>query len=1081
MLPAPCAAAACAAAAGLVGIAQSQPARAQEYLRFPDICHSQVAFTFGSDIWMVSSAGGAATRLTSDFEMTRFPKFSPDCRTLAFTGERDGDYQVYTIATSGGIPRQLTSYPSRGRLSPRWGTDNQVYGWTPDGKAVLFRSYRDSAQLPESKLYLVPAAGGNAAALPMLRAGAGVYSPDGKQILYSPLARDFRTWKRYSGGWAQDLWTLDLSNRTIHNITHDKFTDRDPIWNDNGIFFVSDRNGRSNLYAYDQATDSAHQLTHYEDTDAKWASGDKAGQIVYEVEGTLHVYDSTAKLDHALTIVLPHVDAPGLPQTHTIDAQVESFDLAPNGEHALFVARGDIFVLPVREGVIRNVTHSASAHERDATWSPQSDAIAFISDASGEEELWVTSADGIQGPRQVTRGHRTRFYHPVWAPDGHNIVMSDKDGDLLDVRVDTGAVKMVGGTGAWFVKDYSWSADSRFIAYSQLQDTNYAVIKIWDSADGSNHTITTELANSFNPQWSPDGGLLYFLADHGFEPQVPEIEWNFAVTRQTGIYAVALTAASNNPFTPRDGAVPPPAGQPAGSVQTKIDFAGLGDRLIKVPVQFDNLSDLAVRKGALIYRKRGASVFGRNEDQDAHLFEFKLDTRAEREIAQDVQAYAADTEREVLVRDSNRKYRVFTHDRPPQGVSLEDLRVSSVPREEWAEVFAEVWRRYRDYFYATNMHGHDWDSIRKHYQRLLPALADRDDLDYLLGEMIGELNVSHAYVDRGGPRKHKETAAATLGARLELDEAGRIRITHIFQGDNADPRFRSPLTEVGASVRPGTYLLAVNGQPVGREHSPYDTLRGQADKTVELLVSDRPTLAGARKIMVQALESDVPLIYLERVSHNREYVEQRSGGRLGYVYIPDMGAQGLREFIRQYYGQIRRDGLVIDVRGNTGGSVSRMILERLLRPHYSLGYITGIRAPQTYPWGRYSQVFTGEMVMLANEYTQSDGDTIAWTWKQAGQTLIGKRTWGGVIGTGDTGPLLDGGSVAVPQFALAGKQGEWIVEGQGVSPDIEVDYDQRALTTGQDPQLETAISTLLDRIKGRPGELPPAQPYPSKP
>jgi tricorn protease len=1053
-------------------------------LRFPDVCGERIAFSYAGDVWIVSSRGGIAARLTSDAGLELFPKFSPDCQTLAFTAQYGGDDQVYTVPVAGGSPTRLTSYPSWGPLAPRWGTDNQVTGWTADGSSVVFRSFRDSSQLSESRLYTIKASGGDAVALPMPRSGAGVFSPDGRSLLYSPLSRDFRTWKRYQGGWAQDLWTLELATGTLRNITHDPRTDRDPMWTDRGMFFISDRDGHLNLYAYDPERDAARQLTHYTDADAKWASADRHGQIVYELEGRLHLYDASSGVDHALSVTLATDDPAAQPRSVATGRQIESFDVSPDGAHALFVARGDVYVLAIGEGVVRNVTHSSSAHDREAAWRRDGEAIAFVSDTSGEEELWVAVPDGLQAARQVTRGHQTRFYHPIWAPNGRKVALIDKTGNLLEIDIASGATRVIGATGAWYAQDYAWSPDSRFLAYAELQPTNYAVIKIWDGLRNQTHVVTSALSNAFEPAWSPDGRFLYFLADHEFTPQITGIEWNFAVTRQTSIYALALAQSTQNPFYPKDGEVetPPPVAAHVQTPEVRIDFDGLEKRLIRVPVAPDNLSGLAVTSDRLLYRKAAPNVFGRTELTDPRLFEFDLPKQREREIAQDVLALSANLQGAVLVRQPDNRYSLVKGDAPAKPLDTERLRALIVPREEWQEIFDETWRRFRDYFYADNMHGHDWAAIKAHYQRLLPSLGNRADLNYLIGEMIAELNVSHAYIEGPDERPSERTPGGTLGARLAFDAAvGCYRFVHVLRGENADPMYRSPLTEVGSAVMDGEHLIAIDGERVGREQDPYTLLRGKAEKVVELAVAPDCALQRSRKVRVRTLASDRPLIYLERVRQNLQRVEELSGGRLGYVFIPNMGPAGLREFIRQYYGQIRKDGLIIDVRGNAGGSVSRMILERLTRAHYGMGFITGVQSAQTYPWGGYTQVFTGEMVMLINEYTQSDGDTIAWTWKQTGRTLIGKRTWGGVIGTGDTGPLLDGGAIHVPQFALAGKQGEWVVEGEGVPPDIEVDYDQGVMKTGRDPQLETAVATLLERTANHPGTLPGPQPYPVRP
>lgn len=1042
-------------------------------MRFPDVHADKVVFSYAGDLWIASTDGGLARQLTSAPGMEMFPKFSPDGRWIAFTGQASGDEQVYVVPVEGGAPRQLTYYPARGPLTARNGYDNQVTGWSPDGASVLFRSLRDQPSITSSRLYTAPLAGGDVVALPMARAGAGVFSPDGRKVLFSPTFGDFRTWKRYEGGLAQDLYVADLDAKTLRNVTNNPRTDRDPMWTRSGVYFLSDRDGRLNLYKMAQPGETPRRLTRFTAGDAKFASADAEGRIVYEYEGSLRLYDPASGLDRRLDIVIPADDRLTAPRTLKVADQTERVVLSPGGDRVLVVARGDLFVLPASgDGAALNLTHSSNAHEREAAWSADGKTIAFISDASGEEELWTISADGAGAARRVTQGGAGRYYNPVWSPDGRKIAMLDKAGNLLVVDVASGAKRAIGGTKAWYARQYAWSPDSRYLAFTELQPTNLGMIRIWDEVTGRSQAVTDPLHDAFEPTWSND--YLWFLSIQDANLQISETEWNYAPARQTRIYGLALRSDVPNPF-----AIPSPgAGAPAKA--SGVELEGLAQRLIRVPVDADNYVDLEASAGRLAYRVVEPRQFGQERDTAA-LHVYDLGERRARKLRDDVTGYTANADGTVfLVRAANRDLGLQRLQGDVVKLDLSRLSARIDPRQEWATVFDEVWRRYRDYFYDPGMAGHDWKAIGDHYRRLLPGVGDRAGLNYLIGEMIGELNLGHAYISGGADEAPPRPRTGLLGARLARDPAGQWRIVKIFEGDNADPLYRSPLTEFGSKAAVGEYVFAIDGQSTTSVPDPYILLAGKAGQAVQLSIG--PTPAQARTLQIRTLDSEAPLLALERTLAARRTLDRLSDGRIGYIHISDMGPAGLKAFAKDWYGQIRKDGMVVDIRGNLGGNVSRMILERLLRPDYSRGYVQGVQNPQTYPWGGYTQVFTGRLALLVDETTMSDGDAMAWTFQKAGVgPLIGKRTWGGVIGTGDTGPLLDGGFAQVPQFAFTSRDGEWVVEGKGVSPDIEVDFDQPALARGEDAQLITAAKTLAPLIKDRPGRLNGPRPYPSTP
>ncbi|ANM32344.1 peptidase S41 [Acidobacteria bacterium Mor1] len=1066
-------------------------------LRFPDVHGDQVVFTYAGDLWLASTSGGSATRLTTHDGVEQFARFSPDGNWIAFTGQYDGDEQVYVIPTRGGAPRQLTFYPAFGPLPPRWGSDNQVYGWSPDGKSVLFRSMRGGFDLTDTQLYTVPVDGGLPVALPMPTSGAGEFSPDGKQVVYSPLVRDFRTWKRYEGGWAQNLFIFDLKKNTATQITDDKRTERDPMWIGDAIYFASDRDGTLNLYRYATGSGEVSQITRSKKWDVRWPSSDNKGQIVYEEGGELRLLDVSAgsARPRPISIFVPDDGINRRPSRIDVSRSIADFSLSPKGERALFTARGDIFTAPIENGRSRNLTRSSGAHDKGPVWSPDGSRIAFISDRTGEEEIWLIAQDGSGEPTQLTRGGNAMRYTPAWAPDGKRLAFSDKDGKIYVVEVDGKKMMEVADEERGQVQDYVWSPNGGHLAFTLSDLNGFNAIWVWSVESGKTRRVTGELFNEYNPAWGPKGDYLFYLSDRQFQPQIGSIEWNYVVDRETGIYAVALRDDVEHPLPPRNDEVTidkkdddsgdaEPVDEDADKEKQaeeeayiEIDFDGIADRVARMPVSDDNLTGLAAGDGLLFFVRTSPFYYGRGSDRPPALQVFSFKDRKVTTLADPMGGYDLSMDRKkVLVREGG-GFKLYDAGPKGEGKAVRpELGVDRVPAEEWAQIFDEVWRRFRDFFYVENMHGYDWDALRGQYRPLLEHVAHRSDLNYVIGEMIAELNVSHAYISGGDYDIPERPSAALLGAAIELDrKSGRYRFSHVHRGHNEEPRYRSPLTEIGVGVGAGHYLLAIEGQELGAGDNPYEMLRHRGGEGLELTVNDKPTLEGSRKVRIDPISGERSLRYLEWVTANREKVSEATGGRVGYLHIPDMGANGIREFIKYYYGQVRKEGLVVDVRGNGGGNVSQMIIERLGRDLLGTRFIRTSETPGTYP----NTVFHGHMVCILDEDSASDGDIFPYRFRQAGLgPLIGKRSWGGVIGITNRGTLIDGGTVNVPEFGTNAPDGSWIIEGTGVEPDIEVDNPPSAVLAGKDPQLERAIEEVLAAMKREPRTMPdrPADP-----
>jgi tricorn protease len=1018
-----------------------------------------------------------------------FAKFSPDGEHIAFTGQYDGGEQVYVIPTSGGEPLRLTWYPSEGPLPARWGYDHQVYGWTPDGSAVLFRSVREGYGLTDSRLYTVKPEGGLPEALPMVISGAGALSPDGKRAVFSPLFRDFRTWKRYQGGWAQDLYLFELDGSGSQNITNHVRTDRDPMWMGEDIYFVSDRDDYLNIYRYDIDSGKTSQLTQHQGLDVRWASDDGSDRIVYELDGALRILNVASGADTPIDINVPADSGLNLGELVKVADHIEGFDLSPNGERVLLAARGEVFSVPVEHGVVRNLTASAGAHEREIAWSPKGDQVAWISDASGEEELVIRDHLGQSTAVQVTRESDLRLYHPVWSPDGSKLAYDDAEARIWVIDRDGKNKRLVGDDGGMVQHDYSWSPDNRWLAFSMEDANGYRSLYIWDNQTGASQRITGEMFSEYNPVFSASGEQLYFLSDRMFTPQLGRIEWNYLANRSTGVYALMLTTDATNPFAPQNTEGLPEKDKDdekdkkdgEDAVTVRIDFDGLADRVARAPVEFDNYSSLSAHKDHLLIIRSGAFFYGRDSYAKPALIAYSLKDRKTFEIASDVGGYAvaADSGQVIVSQEGKlNRFDIREGEQEAKKVALDGLSAQRVRSEEYQQIFDEVWRRYRDHFYVRNMHGYDWEALRERFRPLVAYVAHRADLNYVIGEMIAELSVGHAYIAGGDMGAPERSADALLGATFELDrDAGLYRIDSIYAGQNEEDKYRSPLTEPGIGVSEGNYVLAINGRALTAGINPYSLLKGAGKKLVELTVADDASGKNRRTVIINPISSENDLIYLQWVQHNRDYVTRITDGKIGYLHVPDMGPAGIYEFIKWYYGQIRKQGMIIDVRGNGGGNVSQMLINRLDRGHVFMDYNRGMDNVGTYP----TAVFIGPLVALLNEDSASDGDIFPAAFKalELGP-LIGKRSWGGVIGITDLGGLIDGGTVYVPQFGNASAAGEWTIEGEGVSPDIEVDNPPEAVLRGEDPQLDRAIQEVLQRLANQPGILPPRPADPVK-
>ncbi len=1060
--------------------------------RFPAIYDSQIVFTYAGDLYTVSVNGGIARKLTTHSGYEMFPRFSPDGKYIAFTAQYDGNTEVYVMPSEGGVPKRLTYTATleRDDVSDRMGPNNIVMGWTPDGKYVIFRSRMKSWNAFQGKLYKVSLDGDIPEELPLPRGGFCSFSPDGKKLAYNRVFREFRTWKRYRGGMADDIWIYDFETKKTENITNNPASDIIPMWYGDKIYFLSDRdeNKRMNLYVYDLKTKQTRKLTNFKDYDIKFPSIGK-NAIVFEYGGYIYKFDLKTEKAEKVPIIIADDMANGRGGVIKVADFITDYDISPDGKRALFVARGDIFTVPAKEGQTRNLTSTSGVHERDAVWSPDGKYIAYISDASGEDEIYIIPQDGSGKPIQLTSGEDTYKYHIVWSPDGKKIMWSDRKLRLRYVDVQTKKIKDVAQATAGEIRQYSWSPDGKWIAYVKPEEEGLSKIYLYSLEKDESYEVTDGWYSSYSPVFSSDGKYLIFVSDRDFNPIYGRTEFNHVYQDMARIYLITLSKSIESPFKPTSDEVKvseeaKPGAQEQSKKETSqdkkavnvvVDLDGIKDRIIGVPITPSNYTNIGYVSDKIYYIRRGL------KDEKPLLLMYDLNEKKETEIGQfNNFIISFDGKKMLVVREKT--YAII--DLPKSKVELKDkldlsgLEVNLDRRAEWTQIFNECWRQMREFFYDPNLHGVDWEGVKKRYEALLPYVNHRADLTYIIGEMIGELNAGHTYVGGGDLPKIEKTRVGLLGAELERDKkSGYYRIKKILKGQNWDKNLRSPLTEVGVNVKEGYYILAVNGKSVKEMRNIYESLINTVDKQVKLRVNSQPKEEGSWEVTVVPIGDETRLYYYNWVQSNIEKVEKATNGKVGYIHIPDMGIMGLNEFVKHFYPQLRKKALIIDVRGNGGGNVSPMIIERLRR-EIAMVSVSRYMSPTPNP----RDMHYGPKICIIDEFSASDGDIFPYRFKKYGLgKLVGKRTWGGVIGIRGTLPLVDGGYLNKPEFAVYGAEGEgWIIEGYGVEPDVYVDNDPAKEYEGIDEQLNKAIELILEELKTKEKKLPPIPPYPKK-
>jgi tricorn protease len=1074
-----------------------------------------IAFVYAGDIWTVAASGGTARRLTSHPGLELFPKFSPDGRWIAFSGEYTGTRQVFVISVDGGEPRQLTYRNDVGALPPRGGWDNMVYGWTPDGRNVLFRANRVAQSNRLGRPHLVPFEGGQEQPLPIMEGGAASYSPDGTRLAYTPISNEFRGWKRYRGGQSPDVWIYDLKNNTSEQITSTRAQDMVPVWLGETIYYLSDRDWTMNLFAYDTRTKKTRKVTNHTDYDVLWPSG-SGSELVYEAGGYIYRLDAKSGKEERVPIRV-YGDFPDtVPYFKNVKSNVASFSISPTGARALFDARGDIFTAPAKEGEVRNLTLSQGVREISPAWSPDGRWVAYLSDRSGEYEIYVRPSDGTGDERRVTTDGDIWRFPLVWSPDSRMLAYGDKKQRLRYVNVETGRTVDVDHSSNNDITNYTWAPDSRWLAYTKLGDNQFSEIWAYSVPDSQTRKLTGGMTSDTEPVFDPKGRYLYFLSNRDFNLTFSGFEFNYIYTNPTRVYVGILAAdgpaillpasdeervkTGERPLTqpPSPSQAPPPQGakaqpaitpaeQPATAATTptpaeakseekktgpssavRIDFENFENRVRAVPGQPANYRRLTATPDGVLY----LSGPGR-------LSLYNLNAKAEQTIIEGIQNYDLSDDGKQIIFQVGENYgitAVAPGQKPDTGLlKLDGMMMKIEPRAEWGQEYTDAWRIMRDWFYDPNMHGMDWRAIRAKYEQLVPYISNREDLNFVLTEMGSELMAGHIYVERGSdPSRVVRVDGGLLGAEVEPDDSGYFRIAKIYPGENWHESFRSPLTEPGVKAKVGEYVLAVDGRSTRGVKNFYELLEGKGDRVVTLKINGRPDTAGARDERVRPIKSESNLRYLDWVESRQALVDKLSGGRIGYIHAPNTAVEGNRELFKNFYPQARKDALIIDDRYNGGGFIPDRMIELLERKPLNYWARRGVGANSTPAFAH-----AGPKAMLTNGYAGSGGDALPYYFRERGLgRIFGTTTWGGLIGLSGNPPLADGGSLSTPSFRFLDLQGKWDVEGVGVDPDVEVIDRPDLMAQGVDPTLEAAVKYLMEELRRNPPKrpTPPAPP-----
>ena len=1083
-------------------------------LQKPAMNKTEIVFSYGGDLWSVPRQGGVATRLTAGTGMETEAAFSPDGNTIAFSGEYDGNVDVFSMPAAGGVPKRATFHPDADR----------VVGWTPDGKRILFRSNRLSFSR-YYQLYTVSPEGGLPEVLPLPMATSGAYSPDGRHLVYAPVDggqfatsfTNFVAWKRYRGGEASYLWTVNLADLSTEKIQRTDSNDIYPMWIGDKIYFLSDRNGRMTLFSYDPKSKAVAELIKNTGKDINSASAGPGG-IVYEQFGQIHIFDLSSGTEHVVPIEIEADLAEVRPHFLNAAREIRNARISPSGVRAVFEVHGEILTVPAEKGDIRNLTNSPGVMDRTPAWSPDGKSIAYFSDESGEYALHIKPQNGDAGAHKIALEGKSAFYFdPNWSPDSKHIAFNDNQLHLWDVEVATGKFTLVDTDYSYEInRDFAWSPDSKWLAYVKNLPNRLHAVQIYSLAGGQSTQVTDGMSDARFPAFDKGGQYLYFTASNNYGPTSSGLDMNsdlHDVTRS--VYLMVLPNDVASPLAPESdeekaGESKPdekpkadeaenaetrrPARAEAPPKPVRIDFDKLMQRTVAFPITPRAIQMLAAGKAGVIYIIEAARGGQGGPGAGGTLSKFDFKTRKLEKLADGVASFDLSANGEKMLLRIARggeagpprpgstpplpEYLIASATaplKPGEGVlHLSDVEVKVDPLAEWKQMYHEAWRIEKSYFYDPNLHGVNAADGEKEFEKYLDALSYRSDLNYIFREMLSEITSGHLRGGGGSIPEAKKVPGGLLGADYEIS-GGRYRFKTIYTGESSNPQLRAPLAQPGINVATGDFLLAVNGQDLKGSDDVSRLLEGTADKRVVLRVGPDATGANAREISVVPVGSEQQLRYQAWVEENRRKVDQLSGGKLAYVYMPDTGQGGFTSFNRYYFAQVDKQGVIMDERFNAGGQAADYVIDVLNRPlegWWSPRYGAIYRTP--------AAAIFGPKVMITNEMAGSGGDMMPWMFRHTHVgTLVGKRTWGGLIGVSQYPTLMDGGQVTAPNFGFFNPAGQWDVENHGVAPDVEVDQDPKSVHAGHDPQLERAVAIALEQMQKNPAPQPHRPPFPN--
>ncbi len=1052
--------------------------------RYPDVSSSQIAFSYAGDIWVVSKDGGVATKLSSSVGEEIMPKFSPDGKTIAFSGNYNGNADVYTLPVSGGMPQRLTWH----------GDADRVVDWHPNGKQILFASARESGKNRWNQFYLTGKESGLPVKLPLEHAEFGSFSADGNTIAFTDKSRVFRTWKRYLGGMAPDIWLMDLTTKKAEKIAISGANDELPMIKGDKVYFLSDRGEakRANLWSYDTKTKELKQLTSYAAYDVHFPSMGP-NDIVYEAGGKLYLYGLASNKSSEINVSLVTDQRAIIPKTESVAGRISDYYISHDAKRIAVEARGEIFSVPAEHGYTANLTQTSGVAERYPAWSPNGKYLAFWSDKTGEYQLVLRNMED-ETEETLTNFNEGYRYNIMWSPDSKKIVFIEQDLEIKLLFVESKEIVVVDSlrTGNHYrVNGFSvsWDKNSEWFTWAADCESRNSVIAVFNVKNREKHILTSGFYDDLDPVFSADAKFIFFLTNRNFRPQYSDFQGTWVYTKATMLAAIPLTKEVKSPLAFRNDEVEILKEKEKEKTDeekekekekeekkeekkekkkgTQIDLNGIERRIVMLPPKAGDYNSLGAVEGKVLYMKRA--------DDSWALMYYDIGEREEKTIINDISGYmlAANGKKILAVKDA--KASVISPapaQKMSETINLKDIQMTVNPKEEWGQIFHDAWRFERDFFYDKNMHGVDWHGVYEKYLPLLEQCVTRWDVNFIIGEMIGEMNSSHAYRGGGDYEHPRNLNIGYLGANFEFAN-GHYKIAHIVNGSPWDAKARSPLMSPGVDVEEGDYLLAVNGAMVDVSKPPFAAFENMAGKTVELLINDKPEKDGARKVVVKTIKNEYRLRNLEWIEIKRKRVDEATNGKVGYIYVPNTGIGGQSELLRQFMGQWTKPALIIDERWNSGGQIPDRFIELLDRKPYSyLAGRTGIDRQVPYV-GHF-----GPKVMMINGWSGSGGDAFPDYFRKAGLgELIGTRTWGGLIGISGAPQLIDGGMVTVPTFRLFDPDGKWFREGHGVEPDIEVDEDAGQLAKGVDPQLEKTIEVILKKLETAPFVKQPHAPY----